>query len=615
MIFDAQNFTERYIKYIQFFVTFIFILFIFLFYLKPLIDPDLPWHLKTGEIILQTHSVPSTDTFSFANDNESISFVGEFILKQYWLGQIFLAAIYKLAGPTGLVLLRSFVFTLIVFIVRSIIFEKGYVFSLLFSGFYVGYLLSGYYSLRPVLFTFLFSSIVLWMLEKYRKSSSVRYILALPFLMLVWSNIHGGYIFGLLLLAIYLFVYCLNSIFNKYLSDELQSDKSIPIIVIVVLSFIFSFLNPNGWLAIKYSFSSHLTEVFDYVIELKSPLNPGGNFYFIDRVIEFWCVLPLNIIIMILSFRKRMLLPFLLTLVPTLMACIAIRYIPFMAISVCVALNSISVELSSLSRFSNKFCYPALIALLVFGISDKIRSTPANIFYFMNNISYPVSAVNFMKKNSISGNIIASYNKSSFIVFSLYPDSKVFIDSRSLYPHRVKTAFSIEGKYDPLPEKRKLIQKILFRNSKFSSAVIEPEFDKNDSISKINQSGADIIIYETVDKLSGNIFLLPLKLFFVENWKIVYADGRVLIFLKDVPKFRDAIDRLTKNKSIIFDQIIREVKNGGRSGLSDYYTNIAFGLMAKGQTDKEVEALIMAGLELSPDNWLAITCRDFLKQP
>ncbi len=233
----------------------------------------------------------------------------------------------------------------------------------------------------------------------------------------------------------------------------------------------------------------------------------------------------------------------------------------------------------------------------------------------MNNISYPVSAVNFMKKNSISGNIIASYNKSSFIDFSLYPDSKVFIDSRSLYPHRVKTAFSIEGKYDPLPEKRKLIQKILFRNSKFSSAVIEPEFDKNDSISKINQSGADIIIYETVDKLSGNIFLLPLKLFFVENWKIVYADGRVLIFLKDVPKFRDAIDRLTKNKSIIFDQIIREVKNGGRSGLSDYYTNIAFGLMAKGQTDKEVEALIMAGLELSPDNWLAITCRDFLKQP
>src|SRR5712692_8309128 len=34
-------------------------------------DPDLWWHLKTGEIIWNTHSIPQTDVFSFTTNQQS----------------------------------------------------------------------------------------------------------------------------------------------------------------------------------------------------------------------------------------------------------------------------------------------------------------------------------------------------------------------------------------------------------------------------------------------------------------------------------------------------------------------------------------------------------------
>src|ERR1700730_708698 len=54
-------------------------------------DPDMWWHLKTGEIIWNTHSIPQVDVFSFTA-------AGRPWITQEWLSEVTIYGAYKLGG-------------------------------------------------------------------------------------------------------------------------------------------------------------------------------------------------------------------------------------------------------------------------------------------------------------------------------------------------------------------------------------------------------------------------------------------------------------------------------------------------------------------------------------
>src|SRR6185436_15487802 len=60
-------------------------------------DPDLWWHLKTGEIIWNTHSIPSVDLFSFTTNNHPWT-------AHEWLSQVTIYGGWKAGGYTGLMI-------------------------------------------------------------------------------------------------------------------------------------------------------------------------------------------------------------------------------------------------------------------------------------------------------------------------------------------------------------------------------------------------------------------------------------------------------------------------------------------------------------------------------
>src|SRR3954447_19457981 len=60
-------------------------------------DPDIWWHLKTGEIIWNTHSIPRVDPFSFTA-------FGKPWIAQEWLSELTIYGAYHLGGYTGLML-------------------------------------------------------------------------------------------------------------------------------------------------------------------------------------------------------------------------------------------------------------------------------------------------------------------------------------------------------------------------------------------------------------------------------------------------------------------------------------------------------------------------------
>src|SRR3979411_2204532 len=80
------------------------IIFIFLFWSllagplsnRPLADPDIGWHIRTGELILATHSPPRTDPFSSTMQDQTW-FVCE------WCYAILLGILHRACGLNGVV--------------------------------------------------------------------------------------------------------------------------------------------------------------------------------------------------------------------------------------------------------------------------------------------------------------------------------------------------------------------------------------------------------------------------------------------------------------------------------------------------------------------------------
>src|SRR5947207_2581161 len=50
-------------------------------------DPDLWWHLKVGQIVVTTHSIPAFDTFSYTTGNHAWT-------AHEWLAQAAMYAVY-----------------------------------------------------------------------------------------------------------------------------------------------------------------------------------------------------------------------------------------------------------------------------------------------------------------------------------------------------------------------------------------------------------------------------------------------------------------------------------------------------------------------------------------
>lgn len=157
-------------------------------------DPDLWWHVVTGEMILERGGLPAADPFSFTA-------AGAEWTNHEWGSDVVLAAVYRLAGDRGLVLLRALLFTGAMALLARLAWERfrhplGLV-ALLLAAVEV---VSGFLNLRPHTFTYLFTLALLAAAEGHRRGN--RWALAWwPPLMVLWVNLHGGFLLGLAVTA------------------------------------------------------------------------------------------------------------------------------------------------------------------------------------------------------------------------------------------------------------------------------------------------------------------------------------------------------------------------------------------------------------------------------
>lgn len=174
-------------------------------------DPDVWWHLKMGDYVMENHEIPDQDPFAYTSPVPLSK--GQLIgLRAHWLGQVIYSLANKAKGLLGVVLLRNLLIImpmtiLLLWLLRRKVhpWEAFIILALPASMLSVQL----FYSFeRPQGLSFNLVLIVAILLERVRSRSSERKFdwsfWLLPLCMVLWSNIHAGYIVGNIIIVIYI---------------------------------------------------------------------------------------------------------------------------------------------------------------------------------------------------------------------------------------------------------------------------------------------------------------------------------------------------------------------------------------------------------------------------
>jgi len=161
-------------------------------------DCDTGWHIRTGQWILAHHAVPYRDLFSFSKP-DGVWYAWE------WLADVIFAGLYRAGGLAAVslfaVLLLATIFTLVFSLARR---QSNSLVAVAVTVLAVG-ASSIHWLARPHLFTLLFTVIFLGALYRVKEGrtrfAGMPWLALLPVLTVLWTNLHGGFLVGVVLIA------------------------------------------------------------------------------------------------------------------------------------------------------------------------------------------------------------------------------------------------------------------------------------------------------------------------------------------------------------------------------------------------------------------------------
>jgi hypothetical protein len=390
-------------------------------------DPDLWWHLRTGQWIVETGHVPHSDLFSFTR-------AGHAWVSHEWLSEVVFYELWKHASAAGLIVFSA--------IITTAGFMLLYLRCLLYGGkkhwaaaaTVVGALASApSWGVRPQMFTFTLASLLLWLLESSNKKDRPRLLFWIPPLFLLWLNLHAGFALGLALL----FAYGVGLIAETAVGNTPWKNAH-PILLRVLLLLLACLalvpLNPSGAQLYRYPFDTlRSSGMQSFIGEWFSP-----DFH--EWLYRPFLLLWLLLLIALASSRSRpkgrVIVPLLLT---SLAALDAVRHIPIFilvaipviaaALPVSSAPNAASQWRPDPSRFRPLFNMSVVILIAVFA-SVKWVSLARNQDA-REAEQFPQKAVAFLQAGGQPQRIFVYYDWGGYAIWKLYPEYRVFVDGRA----------------------------------------------------------------------------------------------------------------------------------------------------------------------------------------
>jgi hypothetical protein len=163
-------------------------------------DCDTGWHIRTGEWIAANLRVPARDIFSFSK-------AGDPWYAWEWLSDVLFAWLNSRGGLAAVVLFSLLLIAVTSMLLFRLARRKSNAIVALVVAMVAAAASSVHWLARPHLFTLLFLVLFYGALERVRdgrtRLAGVPYLALLPAATILWTNLHGGFFVGILTIAAY----------------------------------------------------------------------------------------------------------------------------------------------------------------------------------------------------------------------------------------------------------------------------------------------------------------------------------------------------------------------------------------------------------------------------
>jgi hypothetical protein len=409
-------------------------------------DSDACWHWQQGNWMLEHHAVLRTEVFSHTRE-------GAPLVDLWWLSEIVAALAGNLLGWGGIVLVASVVCATVVWLLHRQLLTEGNelllstVLTLLAAG-----VCATHWLARPHLATQFMAVIFACQLRWFERGRTTarQLLILLPLLMALWTNLHGAFILGFVLIGVYLAGAVMNWARATVEQRPALRQRVTVLVALGFACFLASLLNPNGWKlpvqVIRYTSSPLLmrsTQEF-----LPPNFHDPGNLPFV--------IVLIVILLMLLIVRPRLKVTDGLLLVAWLVLSLRmVRNAPVFALVVTPILaeqwnaylcdaapsrilrsyRNFSARLASVNQMAGARGLPALAVVAMILVLAKPRlfgggpllgtELPANQF--------PIAAVEFLRQTpkAVHDEMFNDYVWGGYFILAM-PERKVFFHPNAL---------------------------------------------------------------------------------------------------------------------------------------------------------------------------------------
>jgi len=414
-------------------------------------DAGIGWHIRTGQLILSTHAIPRTDPFSS-------TMAGQPWFAWEWLYDVLVGWLDRAAGLNAVVLFTAVIIAAVFSWTFRLLVARG-------TNLLVALVLVLLAASASMIHFFTRPHVVSWLLtvawfcildssERHPSRQNSRVLWLLPVVMLVWVNIHGGFLIGLVLVAIYWMsaAWCMLKPNRDRLEDVLQKIHAVTrlrqLALTGILSALATLVNPYGWLLHLHIYR-YLSNRFlmDHIDEFQSP-----NFHLVAQKC-FAVLLLLSIAVLAARIggvnrpvRASELLILLFAVysglyssrnIPVSSLLLILIIGPWLTQSIAasrwpgVPANFIA-RMQSLDATLRGHLWPIAALVLTCWIAfhgGKLGATPLMNAHFSPK-RFPVAAVDYLQGHNVQGPALSPDSWGGYLIYRLYPQAKVVLDDR-----------------------------------------------------------------------------------------------------------------------------------------------------------------------------------------
>lgn len=388
------------------------------FTIQPVANYDFWFHAKYGEYIFQNHNLPFKDVFSHTA-------YGQEAVPYEWLFQLFIYLVYRFFGTIGVQATVVFFTVSYLYVFRRMlrdIFAVPVLPRLALS--VVLYLLGFIYWVeRPQIAAYLLFMLTLYLILKKVFLGKSR-LWATPIIFFIWTNLHASMILGLYLFFTFALVF-----FIRFLARKENTDlaKFKELLIFGLINSVVTVLPPLGvkvykLLILFWSNRDFISQAIDEWL----PLTQLSTEYHI-----YLAIFTLMILALIFGFLKnkqeRVLIFFLSPFIPLSFSVFtSARQAPFtLPAALLLFLPAIRSDIFKTSKGARYVIATAIIILGLWGMFSyrSLASTSFNDYPSLASISFV--------KNNLKGKMFNEYHIGGYLLYSLGPDIKTFIDGRT----------------------------------------------------------------------------------------------------------------------------------------------------------------------------------------